>query len=84
MRKGVGLYGQAYAIPTMQGGVETIKPHVDEFLTFAKVHPELKFLVTEIGCGIASFSVKEIAPLFRAAIDENIENVYLPESFYEQ
>ena len=81
--QGVGLHGQTYAIPTMQGGVETIKPYVDEFLTFAKEHPELKFLVTEIGCGIAGFTVKEIAPLFRTAIDENVENVYLPESFYE-
>ena len=30
---GVGLAGQSYAIPTMQGGVETIKPYVDEFIT---------------------------------------------------
>jgi hypothetical protein len=81
--QGVGLHGQTYAIPTMQGGVETIKPYVDEFLAFAKAHPELKFLVTEIGCGIADFTVAEIAPLFIAAMDENIENVYLPESFYQ-
>lgn len=33
---GVGLTGQAYAIPTMQGGVETIKPYVDEFIEFAQ------------------------------------------------
>jgi len=79
--QGVGLQGQTYAIPTMQGGVETIKPYVDEFLNFAKQHKELKFLVTEIGCGIAGFTPKDIAPLFRAAIDEDIENVYLPESF---
>ena len=79
--QGVGLQGQTYAIPTMQGGVETIKPYIDEFLIFAKQHPDLKFLVTEIGCGIAGFSPEDIAPLFRPAIDENIENVYLPESF---
>lgn len=30
--QGVGLQGQSYAIPTMQGGVETIKPYVDEFI----------------------------------------------------
>ena len=82
--QGVGLHGQTYAIPTMQGGVETIKPYVYEFLLFAKAHKELTFLVTEIGCGIAGFTVEEIAPLFCAAIDENIENVYLPESFYEK
>lgn len=62
--QGVGLHGQSYAIPTMQGGVETIKPYVDDFFQFAKVHSELDFLVTEIGCGIASFTPKDIAPLF--------------------
>lgn len=80
--KGVGLYGQSYAIPTMQGGVETIKPYVDDFLLFAKRHSELDFLVTEIGCGIAGFTPRDIAPLFFKAIEEDIENVYLPESFY--
>lgn len=80
--QGVGLQGQAYAIPTMQGGVTTIKPYIDEFLAFAKAHSELRFLVTEIGCGIAGFKVEEIAPLFRA-IENDIENVYLPESFYQ-
>lgn len=34
--QGVGLQGQSYAIPTMQGGVDTIKPYVDQFITFAK------------------------------------------------
>lgn len=81
--QGVGLQGQTYAIPTMQGGVETIKPYVDEFLSFAKSKPNLKFLVTEIGCGIAGFTVEQIAPLFNKAIDENIENIFLPESFYK-
>ena len=81
--QGVGLQGQTYAIPTMQGGVETIKPYVDEFLSFAKSKPNLKFLVTVIGCGIAGFTVEQIAPLFNKAIDENIENIFLPESFYK-
>ena len=45
MGQGVGLQGQSYAIPTMQGGVETIRPYVDEFIQFAKQHPELTFLV---------------------------------------
>lgn len=66
--QGVGLQGQSYGIPTMQGGVETIKPYVDEFIEFSKRNPQLKFLVTEIGCGIAGFSVEEIAPLFKQAV----------------
>ena len=76
---GVGLRGQSYAIPTMQGGVETIKPYVDEFITFASAHPELFFYVTRIGCGIAGFRDRDIAPLFADAID--LENVCLPETF---
>ena len=77
--QGVGLQGQSYAIPTMQGGVETIKPYVDEFIEFAKAHPELTFLVTPIGCGIAGFTTAEIAPLFLPALD--IDNILLPKSF---
>lgn len=76
---GVGLRGQSYAIPTMQGGVETIKPYVDDFIAFARAHLELFFYVTRIGCGIAGFRDKEIAPLFAEAI--GLENVCLPESF---
>ena len=76
---GVGLRGQSYAIPTMQGGVETIKPYVDDFIAFAKAHPELFFYVTRIGCGIAGFRDREIAPLFADAV--GVENVCLPKSF---
>jgi hypothetical protein len=80
--QGVGLQGQTYAIPTMFDTAAEIKPYVDEFLRFAKAHPEQKFFVTEIGCGIAGFTPEDIAPLFRSAIDEDTENAYLPESFY--
>lgn len=79
--QGVGLQGQSYAIPTMQGGVETIRPYVDEFIIFATAHPELKFLVTKIGCGIAGFSEEEIAPLFAKAI--GVENILLPQEFVQ-
>ena len=79
--KGVGLQGRSYAIPTMQGGVKTVKPYVDEFIEFAKSHPELRFLVTKIGCGIAGFREEQIAPLFAEAID--VKNIILPRDFVE-
>jgi len=79
--QGAGLQGQTYGIPTMQGGIETISPYVDEFIEFAQKHPELTFLVTRVGCGIAGFADNEIAPLFNKAI--YIKNVYLPEEFWE-
>jgi hypothetical protein len=79
MGQGVGLQGKSYAIPTMQGGVETIRPYVDEFIDFARSHPELTILVTRIGCGIAGFIDDEIAPLFKNAHDA--ENIVLPEGW---
>ncbi|MDD2584890.1 MAG: hypothetical protein PHE99_08130 [Bacteroidales bacterium] len=77
--QGVGLQGQSYAIPTMQGGVETIAPYVDEFIKFAEQNPDNFFYVTRIGCGIAGFKDKEIAPLFKEAI--RLKNVCLPKEF---
>lgn len=79
MGQGVGLQGQSYAIPTMQGGVETIKPYVDEFIKLAYEWDQTTFYVTRIGCGIAGFTDEEIAPLFADALP--LYNVRLPESF---
>lgn len=78
--QGTGLQGQSYAIPTMQGGVETIKPYIDEFIAFTEKHQDLHFFVTRIGCGIAGFSDADIAPLFSGAL--NKRNISLPRSFY--
>lgn len=82
MGQGVGLQGQSYAIPTMQDGVNTIQPYVDEFLRFADCHPEMTFLVTRIGCGIAGFTPAKIAPLFAAAT--SLPNIHLPLDFWKE
>ena len=74
--QGHGLQGQSYAIDTMSG-LATINDEVARFLEFAAEHPELRFLLTEIGCGIAGFTPAQIAPLFRGAP----ENIVLPERF---
>lgn len=79
--QGVGFHGQTYAIPTMHGGIEEIKPYVDDFIQYASMHTEYIFLVTRIGCGIAGYSDKEIAPLFFTCIE--MENVILPKSFVD-
>lgn len=77
--RGEGLQGNTYAIPTMQGGVNTIRPYVDTFIEFARQHPELTFYVTRIGCGIAGFTSAQIAPLFRDTL--SLPNVILPRDF---
>ena len=77
--QGEGLQGQSYGIPTMEG-IDSMKAAIERFILFAKEHRELIFLVTLIGCGIAGYKPEEVAPFFRSAID--LENVYLPESFW--
>jgi hypothetical protein len=83
-----GLQGRTYGIPTVNASITNslsvvrIKPYVDRFIEFAKLHPELTFLVTEIGCGLAKIKHKDIAPLFKDAI--TISNIILPKKFRKE
>ena len=79
--QGVGLQGSSYAIPTMNLSLEEIAKYVEEFIWFADCHPEMKFLVTRIGCGIAGFNDSQIAPLFARAY--GLPNVCLPAEFWK-
>lgn len=79
---GEGPTGQCYAIPTKDYNIQTlpleaISFSVAQFLKYARQHPELTFLVTAIGCGLAGYSPKQIAPMFAGAP----ENVRLPVEF---
>ena len=80
MGQGNGLQGKSYAIPSMSG-IGVMGEYVKEFCEFAKAHSEKRFLVTEIGCGIAGYSIGEVAPLFECCRD--VENVTLPASFWD-
>jgi hypothetical protein len=80
MGQAEGLQGQSYAINTMSG-IDEMKQHIDRFVSFAKQHPELEFLVTELGCGIAGYNPEEVAPLLKDAV--GLSNVVLPERFIE-
>ena len=77
---GEGLTGRCYALPTMEG-MPSMKAAVDHFIACAKQHPELTFLVTAVGCGIAGYRSDEVAPLFKEAT--SLENVYLPQVFWD-
>ena len=78
--QGEGLHGQSYALPTTCP-IEQIAEAVQRFTQFAGQHPELRFLVTRVGCGIAGRTVNEIAPLFKDCI--YLENVALPAEFWK-
>ena len=73
---GHGMQGSAYAVDSMSG-LEVLAAEVQRLLKFAGAHPEQRFLVTEIGCGIAGYEPGEVAPMFRGSP----ENVVLPERF---
>ena len=83
-----GLNGQTYGIPTKDRQIYTlpldeIRVHVDDFLALAFSHQEYEFLLTKIGCGLALYQPKDIAPLFKIIKTGVFENVILPEEFYK-
>ena len=84
---GFGRTGKCWAIPTKDKKIDTlplekIAPYIKAFLGYAEQYPELRFLVTAIGCGLAGYGPADIAPLFFA---HNIpDNVSLPASFWKE
>lgn len=79
MGVGHGIQGSSYAINTMSG-IPDMKKDIKDFEEYATSHPEQRFLVTAIGCGIAGYTPEQVAPLFKGCSD--ISNVTLPEEFW--
>lgn len=70
--KSYGHYGTSFAIPTKDEWFETlplstIHQYVQGFLAYAKGHRKVTFKVTQIGCGLAGYKPKDIAPMFIGA-----------------
>ena len=80
-----GLQGQCYAIPVDYGKNirkdGEVRAAVGRFIAFAKEHPDLFFLVTRVGCGIAGYHDEEMAQFFIDALE--MKNVSLPKSFVD-
>jgi len=53
--------------PAQSLSLTVVTQFIGEFIAYAAAHPELRFFVTRIGCGLAGFKDKEIAPLFASA-----------------
>jgi hypothetical protein len=80
--KGVGLHGTSYAIPTKDHALrglplDQIAHYVSRFIEFAIEHAEMSFEVTRVGCGLAGYSDKQMAPLFAGAP----KNCHLPQEW---
>jgi len=82
-----GIQGKTYAIPTKNYAVSKTLPqkiigaYIKRFIDYAKMQKDKTFLVTAVGCGLASLRPQDIAPLFKDAMD--IENIHLPRRFWE-
>ena len=83
---GEGMTGQCYALPTKDENIET--------LPIAEIHKVIEqlretvgnnrdkfFIITAVGCGLAGYEAKDIAPMFENFI--NFENISLPQSFVD-
>ena len=69
---GEGPTGDAYAIPTKDRelrvlSLATINDSVQRFKQFARAHPDWRFELVAIGCGLASYQPDQIAPMFADA-----------------
>lgn len=81
---GIGRTGEAYAIPTKDRQLRVIPlkeivMYVEDFLHYAKSHPDLEFFVTKIGCGLAGYTEEQIKPMFINASS----NCILPKGWRE-
>lgn len=84
--RGVGLQGNAYALPTKDENIKTlslkrIENFVREFFYVVEENPNLNFFLTAIGTGLAGYTPEQIAPMFKTA--SNINNIYLPSEFWD-
>jgi hypothetical protein len=88
--RGVGRQGKSYAIPTKANPIETlplvdINYYVADFIRYARnqleFHPMTFYMVTPIGCGLAGYKPKDIAPMFRFA--KFVPTIILPPAFIE-
>ena len=77
-----GLQGHSFAIPTTNVNQRQLVQYIIQFVDFAKAHPEMKFLVTPIGCGNAGLEPRFVASLFRIARD--VSNISLPRIFWNE
>ena len=85
MGVGEGQMGNTYGLPTVGEklrhtlSLTKIEKHAEKFLKYAEENPELEFLLTEVGCGLAGHTVEEVAPLFMDGVE--LPNIVWPKSF---
>lgn len=71
---GVGMQGQSYAVPTMAPlTLKEIEIYIKQFIDWASITPEYKYLVTPIGTGIAGYTQEQMNEVWnRYSLPSNI------------
>jgi hypothetical protein len=83
---GEGLTGQCYALPTKNKNIEIlplteINKAVQTLREFISNNGDKFFIITAVGCGLAGYKPKDIAPMFESFI--GFDNISLPQSFID-
>jgi hypothetical protein len=69
-----GNLQESYAIPTKDINIDTlplsiVKYNISVFREFVEANPTKDYYITRIGCGLAGFDDRDIAPLFKGLGD---------------
>lgn len=83
MGKCIGLMGNTYGIITIEWktgnfiGWDKIAIQLEEFCSYAKENPELKFLLTPIGTGIAGGKIEDLNQIInKIDLPSNVEKLW--------
>lgn len=84
--EGKGFTGRCYALPTLDGNLKQLSDsalfaNVADFLDAADANPDLTFLLTRVGCGLAGYSEDYIKSVFNEFADMWPPNVIKPEGW---
>ena len=76
---------KSYGIPTKDAflkplSLKQIQEHIEQFIEFVHLHSELNFFITKVGCGYAGYQDFQIAPMFKALVQNS--NVSVASSWY--
>ena len=88
---GLGLTGQCYALPTKGFEIETLSlseigVSFQRFIKCVIDNPQLDFLLTKVGCGLAGYTTDDIAREFWHGMEHNGQkkipaNLWVPREF---
>jgi len=84
--QGFGEMGQCFGLPTKdfwirQLPLNVIAFYADRYIFWGSGEPQLEHLVTKVGCGLAGYTVPDIAPMFKKCL--RFSNFWLPQDFLD-